>query len=121
MISLLYLPILFLSLLLSPEQVRPTAGKPDVCRIYGRVYLDKGQPRDIGIPYFVVYQEKNDAFADLVVFKEDNRLFADGPGLWYVTEERGLADFILYVTDRRGFADFTFQYTDARSFAGCKE
>ena len=98
MMYLLYLPLLFLSLFRTPEPARTVAAKPDVCRIYGQVYFERGQPRDLGIPYFVVYPEANDAFADLVVFKEDNKLFADGPGLWYETKDRGLADFIVYLT-----------------------
>jgi hypothetical protein len=121
MTYLLYLPLLLFSLLVSPDQPKEEVAKPDVCRIYGRVYFEKGQPRNLGLPSFVAYQEKDDAFADLMVFREDNRLFADGPGLWYEVKERGMADFIVFLTDRRGLADFTFGYTEARSFAGCRK
>jgi hypothetical protein len=117
---LLYLPLFWLSFFSTAETSREELAKPDVCRIYGQVFFDKGQPRHTGIPYFLVYQESNDAFADLIVFKEDNKLFADGPGLWYETKDRGLADFIVYLTDRRGLADFSVHYIHARTFAGCR-
>ncbi len=116
MMYLLNLSLILFSLLPSPEQPRSVAAKPDVCRIYGQVYFEKGQPRDMGLPYFVVYQEQSDAFADLIVYKEDNKLFADGPGLWFETKERVSADFIVFLTDRRGLADFSVNFTDARSF-----
>ncbi|WP_242582920.1 DUF6150 family protein [Hymenobacter telluris] len=90
------------------------------CRIYGSVYLER-DPRRRGYCFGVVYVEPEEGFADLLVFPEDNKLFADKPGLWYFTEARDFADYALFVTDNRGLADFSIHYTKVRSFAGCRK
>lgn len=91
-----------------------------VCRLYGSVYLTS-DPRQKNYARYIVYVEKEEAYADLLVFKENNKLFADGPGLWYVTTNRTFADHVFFVTDKRAFADFAIHYTDKRTFAGCRK
>lgn len=90
------------------------------CRIYGSVYLER-DPRRRSYCFGTVYQEPEEGFADVLVFAEDNKLFADKAGLWYFTEARDFADYTLFVTDNRNLADFSFHYTKVRSFAGCRK
>jgi hypothetical protein len=68
-----------------------------------------------------VYLEPDEAFADVLVFKESNKLFADKTGFWYFTMARDFADYALFVTDKRNLADFSIHYTDVRSYAGCRK
>ena len=49
---------------------------PDFCRIYGSVYFERDPRRKYGT-HFTIYEETEEAFANLVVYKEDNKLFAD--------------------------------------------
>ncbi|HEX8428920.1 DUF6150 family protein [Hymenobacter sp.] len=90
------------------------------CRIYGTIYLER-DPRRRGICFGVVYEEPEEAFADVLVYAEDNKLFADKAGLWYFTEARDFADYVLFVSDKRALADFSIHYTKVRSFAGCRQ
>ncbi len=50
----------------------------DVCQLYGVVYVTEN-PNEAN---FRVFLEDSEAFADLVVFQEDNRLMADETGSW---------------------------------------
>ena len=102
---------------LSPK-LRPA--EVEFCQIFGAVYLER-DPRQRGLCAFIAYEEPEEAFADLSVYKEDNRLFADRQGLWYVTPTRAFADYIVFVTPTRGQADFAIFYTPTRSFAGCRK
>ena len=95
------------------------AGSYDPCKIYGSVYLET-DPRRRGNCFGVVYVEPEEAFANLIVFKESNKLFADKAGLWAEAPNREFADYVLFVTTDRGQADFAIHYTTVRSFAGCK-
>jgi hypothetical protein len=99
---------------------KPTVLAPDFCRIYGSVYFERDPRRKAGT-HFTIYEETEEAFANLVVYKEDNKLFADAPGLWYVTPTRDFADFVVFVSPNRNLADFGVYFTRIRSFAGCKE
>jgi uncharacterized protein YneR len=90
------------------------------CRIYGTIYLER-DPRRRGFCFGVIYEEPEEGFADVMVFAEDNKLFADKPGLWYFTEARDFADYVLFVSNQRGMADFSVHYTKVRSFAGCRK
>lgn len=103
--------------LMSPATV---VGSIDPCRIYGSVYLER-DPRRRGFCFATVYLEPEEAFADLLVYPETNKLFADRAGLWYSTEARDFADYALFVTDNRNLADFSFQYTKVRNYAGCRQ
>lgn len=101
--------------------VAPTPlGSVDPCRLYGSVYLET-DPRRRSQAFGVVYQEPDEAFADVLVYRETNKLFADKAGLWYLTDARDFADYVLLVTDNRNLADFSFHYTKVRSFAGCRK
>lgn len=95
------------------------AGSYDPCKIFGSVYLET-DPRRRGNCFGVVYVEPEEAFANLLVFKEDNKLFADKVGLWAEAPSREFADYTLFVTTDRAQADFSIHYTTVRSFAGCK-
>lgn len=103
--------------------VAASAGAPvgsyDPCKIYGSVYLET-DPRRRGNCFGVVYIEPEEAFANLIVFRENNKLFADKAGLWAEAPSREYADYALFVTTDRGQADFSIHYTTVRSFAGCK-
>ncbi|WP_223284732.1 DUF6150 family protein [Hymenobacter qilianensis] len=68
-----------------------------------------------------MYLEPDQAFADVLIFKESNKLFADKAGFWYFTMARDFADYALFVTDNRNLADFSIYYTDVRSYAGCRK
>lgn len=94
--------------------------EPDFCRIYGSVYLTS-DPKYKSLARYIVYLEPEEAFANLVVFKEENKLFADKAGLWYPAPAHDFADHVLFVTTNRAFANFSVYYTKSRSFAGCKE
>ena len=98
---------------------KPIVLKRDFCQIYGSVYLER-DPRKQSGTQFTIYEESEEAFANLVVYKEDNKLFADAKGLWYITPNRDFADFVIFVTPNRNLADFGVYFTTIRSFAGCK-
>ncbi len=49
-----------------------------------------------------MYVEPEEAFANLIVFKETNKLFADKTGLWADAPARDFADYVLFVTPDRG-------------------
>jgi hypothetical protein len=88
----------------------------DVCQLYGVVYVTDN-PHEAN---FKVYIEDSEAFADLAVFREENRLMADEPGIWFITDTRAFANFAVYFERNRGQADFAIFFTDILSFAGCK-
>lgn len=92
----------------------------DYCNIYGAVYLETN-PMYRNTATATVFLKEDEAFADLVVYRENNKLFADGTGIWYITPSKAFADHILYVTDQRHLADFTVYFTDVRSSAICRE
>ncbi|UOQ73846.1 DUF6150 family protein [Hymenobacter cellulosilyticus] len=95
-------------------------GSIDPCRIYGSIYLET-DPNRRSYCFATVYLEPDEAFADLLVYQEDNKLFADKAGFWYQTPTRDFADYVLFVTDKRALADFYIYYTKSRSFAGCRK
>lgn len=97
-----------------------TAGSVEPCKIFGSVYLEN-DPRRANSCFAVVYVEPEQAFADVLVFNETNKLFADKAGLWCPAENREFADYTLFVTTDRSRADFAIHYTKVRSFAGCKQ
>ena len=87
----------------------------EVCQLYGVVHITENP----GEANFRVFVEDSEAFADLVVFQEENRLMADQPGIWYITETPAFANFSIFIEKERGLADFAIFYTDIQSFAGC--
>lgn len=102
-----------------PAVVAPV-GSVDPCRIYGSIFLET-DPRRRAQCFATVYVEPEEAFTNLMVYKEDNKLFADKAGLWAFTDARDFADYRIFLTDNRNLADFTIHYTDVRSYAGCRQ
>jgi hypothetical protein len=94
--------------------------EPEICRLFGTVYLTS-DPKQKNYARYIVYIEPEETYADLLVFKENNKLFADAPGLWNLSESRNFADHVFFVTTNRAFADFTIHYTKVRTFAGCRK
>ena len=90
------------------------------CQVYGAVYLERN-PLYKNTASHVVYLGEQEAFADMVVYRESNKLFADAPAVWFVTPTKAFASHVLYVTDQRHQADFTVHFTDVRSFATCRD
>lgn len=115
----MFFSFLFSALLALGPSARASKGSIDPCKTYGSVYLETDPARRGGC-FGIVYVEPDPAFADLLVFKESNKLFADKAGLWAEAPNRDFADYVLFVTPTRGLADFTIHYTTVRSFAGCK-
>ena len=86
------------------------------CQLKGAVFVDSNPTR---IQYRV-YLEESESFADLLVFKASNTLFADKPGLWYFTDSRAQAVVSILMVKERSQADFSIHFVDAESFAGCQ-
>jgi hypothetical protein len=97
----------------------PAPAAQDICRIYGSVYLER-DPKYNNTASHTVYLGDEEAFATMVVYRENNKLFADATGVWYITNKKAFADHVLYVTDNRNFADFTVHFTSVRSYAACR-
>ncbi len=66
-----------------------------------------------------MYVEESEGLADVIVFVEEIRLYADRVGIWHFMENPGLADYVIYFEDNKHFADFSIYYTDIESFARC--
>jgi hypothetical protein len=96
----------------SPASVEP-------CKIYGSIYLETDPSRRSNC-FATVYVEPEEAFADVLVYQETNKLFADKAGLWYPADNRQFADYNLFVTTDRNLAEFSIHYIKVRTFAGCK-
>lgn len=92
----------------------------DGCRIFGSVFLET-DPRRKSQCFGVVYLEPEEAFADVLIYQETNKLFADKAGLWYLADSPHFVDYSLFVTDNRNLADFSMHYTKVRSYAGCRK
>ena len=124
------LPTLLLSGLLALNPFAPVPLAPltapavvasvDGCRIFGSVFLET-DPRRKSQCFGVVYLEPEEAFADVLIYPETNKLFADKAGLWYLADSPHFADYALFVTENRNLADFSIHYTKVRSYAGCRK
>ena len=119
---------MFFSFLLTALLALHPAAKPakavparniEFCKIYGSIYLET-DPRLRSNCFATVYVEPEESFADVLVFQENNKLFADKAGLWYPADNRQFADYNLFVTTDRNLAEFSVHYIKVRSFAGCK-
>lgn len=104
----------------APFVVAAPTGSVEPCRIYGSVFLETNPARR-GFCFATVYLEPEEAFADVLVYREDNKLFADKAGFWYLSPGPNFADYVLFVTANRALADFSITYTEVRSFAGCRK
>lgn len=120
------MPVLFtfilalFPLMKAPTPALPMATGKDFCQIYGSVYLER-DPKYKNTAAYTVFLNEEEAFANMVVYRENNKLFADATAIWYITPNKAFADHIIYVTDNRNFADFTVHFTDVRSYATCRE
>lgn len=85
------------------------------CNIYGVIYIEDNPLK----AHFKVFEETSEAFADVIIYIEKNRLYTDTEGKWYFTETREFADFFIYFEEKRELADFSIYYTDYESFSGC--
>ncbi|HRH34429.1 MAG TPA: DUF6150 family protein [Catalimonadaceae bacterium] len=97
-------------------QMRTSLGQNAYCQLKGPVFVDTNPAR---IQYRV-FLEESESFADLVVFKAANALFADKPGLWFFTPVRAQAAFSIMFVKERSQADFSIFYIETESFAGCQ-
>ena len=88
----------------------------DYCSIYGVIYFEKNKYKADAM----VYIEEEETLANLLVFEEDNRLFADEEGLWYITDNPALANYRLFKTSEKQFADFSVNFMEERAFVGCQ-
>jgi hypothetical protein len=86
------------------------------CQLKGPVFVDTNPSR---IQYRV-YVEESESFADMLVFKAQNALFADAPGKWYFTPARAEANVFIMIVKERSQADFSIHFIDTESFAGCQ-
>ncbi|WP_237587075.1 hypothetical protein [Pontibacter russatus] len=104
----------------APAPASTFSAAKDYCHVYGAVYLER-DPRYKNTASAIVFLNEEEAFANMVVYRENNKLFADAPAIWYITPHKAFANHILYVTDQRNLADFTVFYTDVRSSAICRD
>jgi hypothetical protein len=86
------------------------------CQLKGAVYVDSNPSR----VQYRVFIDDSESFADMLVFKASNTLFADRPGLWYFTEARAQAAVSILIVKDRSLADFSIHFVDTESFAGCQ-
>lgn len=85
------------------------------CDVFGvMVEVDRVSQAD-----FIVYEEESENFSDIIVFDQDNRLFANRPGHWHFVRDEKFARYRLFFTTDRDQADFSVFFTDFESFAGC--
>jgi hypothetical protein len=103
---------LFLSLLFSLK----AEAQNGWCQLKGAVFVDTNPAR----VQYRVFIEESESFADMLVFKASNTLFADKPGLWYFTDARAQAAFSILIVKERSQADFSIHFVDTESFAGCQ-
>jgi len=103
---------LFLATIFSPKVMAQNGW----CQLKGAVFVDSNPSR----VQYRVYLEESESFADLLVFKASNTLFADKPGLWYFTEARAQAAVSILMVKERSLADFSIHFVDTESFAGCQ-
>lgn len=103
--------ILLLSLVYPTEQTNP------YCKVFGSFY-------EVEEPYladYIVYEEGSEGSADVIVFEQKNRLFADKPGMWSFESKKEFATHTVFFTDREREAHFSVYFTRFESFAGCNE
>ncbi|MGI4742330.1 MAG: DUF6150 family protein [Janthinobacterium lividum] len=115
----MFFSFLLTALLALPPAKTALTTAVEPCKIYGAIYLET-DPRLRNNCFATVYIEPEEAFADVLVYQETNKLFADKAGLWYPADNRQFADYNLFVTTDRNLAEFSIHYIKVRSFAGCK-
>ena len=86
-----------------------------ICQAYGSVY-------EVNEPYLadlIIFEELSEVSADLLVYEQQNRLYANKPGMWYFEDKKDFARFKIYFTPNKSEADFIVYFTEFESFAGC--
>lgn len=107
--------IVLLSLVVCSSTIRKRVSE-DYCSTYGIIYfVDKQHQADL-----IIKLESDESIANMLVFKEDNRLMADTDGVWYITDNPALAKYRVFITKDAQIADFTVCYIEDRAFAGCQ-
>jgi len=86
------------------------------CYVYGTIAVVDDPRR----AHFRVYVEESEGLAELIIFKEEIRLYADRQGIWHFGKNPGLADYVIYFEENKFLADFSIYYTDVESFARCQ-
>ena len=100
---------------LAPATV-PTVEQPvNFCEVYGVAFQDPNPHRAT----YRVYVEEDEYSADLIVFKETNRLMADRAGLWFFTPNPAFADFSVCFVEHPNQANFKIYFTDIDAEARC--
>lgn len=108
--------ITFFLIILIVSSFAPNRQIDDFCEVYGIVYFESNKYAADAI----VFIQEDETQSELHVFKEDNRLFADEEGVWYVTENPALAHFKLYKEKDERNADFSISFIEDRAFVGCQ-
>lgn len=90
----------------------------ELCEIFGYVYLEQDPRRGADYTYYV---EESEFSSDLVVFWQENPLYASSSGLWYETKDPFEAHFTLRRTKKRSEADFIVYFTEYEYRAGCSQ
>lgn len=107
--------LLFTSLFIFVACNLAVAQRVDPCKIFGSFYkVDNPGRADV-----IVFEEESEYFAQLRIFEEENSLYADEPGVWFFSENIGLARYRVFFTKRRSQADFTVHFVDRLAKAGC--
>jgi Family of unknown function (DUF6150) len=97
------------------SSLAPKNAKINYCQIYGTIYFtEKASKAD-----FISFEEEQENFANLVVYKESAPNRANEQGRWHITKDYGQADYIIYLTPNSAEADFTVAFTKTESFIGC--
>ena len=92
--------------------------KLDICEVYGSVYIETENRNRAD---FMVYADEKDSFVDIKVFVQENKFYADKPGMWHITKDRSLADYVIFMEKEKGRAKYTIFYTNTESYAGCNK
>ena len=87
------------------------------CKIYGSFFeVDYAHQAD-----YIIYEEESEGSADVIVYEQLNRLYADRPGMWFFTDKKDFAQYKIYFSKKRQDAHFSVYFTTFESFAGCNQ
>jgi hypothetical protein len=87
------------------------------CEVFGAIYFTTTS----GEADYSVYVQEDEAFADKLIYRVDNEMFAVRPGHWYITDVPSFARYKVFIVPTEGQADFSIYYTETESFVGCDE
>ena len=91
--------------------------QPEYCRLFGS-FFEVDDPMEAD---YMVYLEASETFADLIVYEQSNRLYADKEGMWYFEKKSNNARYRVFFTDKKKEAHFSVYLTRFESFAGCNQ